>query len=418
VLDPEPPEPEPEPPEPVELPPPGEVVKVRVLLKPTIVAEIPEGSRIVITDISGVCALEVKDALMSRLVDNANYDVLTRENLSQILVESEKSWAGDFNTKTAVRLGELLGASLFVVGRVVYCGPPPGDEQTEEDSGRVDIFAILQILDLETGKVLVSSAIEGTYTPKSAPLLVADDAESRLVTDAAESLSAAAEAAAEAAADQESPSTAADTKTSPAKSGFLKNLFQSMKIGGWSSGKPSISIGDSPPTPGDGSPPASGGNGESEDSSDQAELRINHPIFKAAEDLANGFADKFFSRPTWGDVEMWTTPRWSYGESIRYVKLGHCSRAVGLLESVAAQELSFMPESDVARFLHNYGVALLCNNELEKAVSKLRSAYRIDYDDTTLAMLELAFRITEWSLTVEVDREPEVKMLAKRPPSS
>ena len=105
---------------------------------------------------------------------------------------------------------------------------------------------------------------------------------------------------------------------------------------------------------------------------------------------------------------------WKFGRSVGFVRLGHCSEAVNRLENGAAQELPHMNDVDVAKYLHNYGVALLCANRPEEAMRKLRSAYRVGNNQSSLKMLDLAARIIEWSLHVEVDEEPEVGMLLRR----
>ncbi len=104
---------------------------------------------------------------------------------------------------------------------------------------------------------------------------------------------------------------------------------------------------------------------------------VNYPAFKASEDLANGFADKFFSRPTWEKVEMFENSFWKYGKSVRYIKLGHCPMGLKFLSEIAAPEVPRMPDRVVAEYLHNYGVALICANKPAEALDKLRSAYRI-----------------------------------------
>ncbi|MEM6796651.1 MAG: CsgG/HfaB family protein [Acidobacteriota bacterium] len=314
-----------------------------MVASPTILRDIPKRSRIVIADIGGPCTLELKNALMTRLVDNSEYDVLTRDNLEQLLLETENNWSGPFNTKTAATLGELLGASLFVVGNVVYCGRTEIEEESEK-TWQYNMLAVLQILDLETGKVLMSSADQGKYRPETSQLLVPADPSNK-VRDAVE--------------------------------GFL-------------------------------------GDGVEEGEVDSREIEVNFPIFKAAEDLANDFADKFFSRPSWENLEMWMNSYWRYGDSIRLVKLGHCSSAVDLLEGSAARELRMMPEKHVAEYLHNYGVALLCDNQVTPAMEKLRSAFRVTYEPTTLRMLDMAAKVDEWNLEIKIDEQPEIERLLRR----
>ncbi len=371
------------------LPDPG-VVSVSVVVTPKNKRIIPKGSRIVITDIAGDCADEVKDALMRRLIDNSDYDVLTRDNLRQIIGEAEFSWGGKFDTETAAKLGELLGASLFIVGRVVYCGYLTSDVP-DSNEGEFNVFATLQILDLETGKVLVSSANEGKYIPRPAPVLT--------LNSLGQDIAALTETV-----DTAMPSdiTAAVKNPTPhSKPGILKSLGKRIL------GPGGTSATEATPQP------------LSEIETLQIpELQLEPVTYiriKAAEEMANGFADKFFARPSWEQVELWDDPHWNYSKTvIRYVRLGRCPEAVNFLESTAYLELSNMQESDVAKYLHNYGVALLCANNPELAMKKLRSAYRIDYNQTTLKMLGLAGKIIEWSLNVEVDQQPEVDMLMER----
>lgn len=355
---------------PMSLPvPEAELVPISIIVSPTVKKIIPKGSRIVIADIAGECSTEVKDALMRRLIDNSDYDVLTRDNLRQIIGESEITWAGRFNTETAARLGELLGASYFVVGRVAYCGPSANVSSEKGYGSQYNVYAVLQIIDLETGKVIVSSASEGRYTPLPAPdLYPSRPAKVAQIADGA-------------------LASPPERKDGPVQA--VKNFF----------------------TPGGGNSPAVTRPPKKAEAEPEPK---DYVIIKAAEDMANGFADKFFSRSTWEKVEMWRDRRWKYSESVRYVQLGRCPEARVFLDDIAARELPAMSEPDVAKYLHNYGVVLLCENNSDIAVQKLQSAYRIDYNKTTLRMLGLASKINEWSLRVEVDREPLVGMLLKR----
>jgi hypothetical protein len=362
--------------------PEADVVGISIVVTPKIKRIIPKGSRIVIANITGDCSTEVKDALMRRLIDNSDYDVLTRENLDQILWESDINWGGRFNTETAAKLGKLMGASLFIVGRVAYCGYSASDSP-DSKFGEFNVFAALQIIDLETGKVLVSSANEGTYIPRPAPLLPAGGPvdSSRIASSTTDSTGSAASVSSEASDQPE--------KGSPFR--ILKNPFKGAS----------------------GSQPSSPKRLKDEKTAPEPEPDTYVRI-KAAEDMANGFADKFFARPTWEKVEMWEDPQWKYSDSIRHVRLGHCPTAVRFLEGDASRDLPNMQERDVARYLHNFGVALLCANNPELAMQKLRSAYRVDYNQTTLKMLGLAGKIIEWSLDVEVDQEPVTNMLLER----
>lgn len=374
--------------------PPPEIVQIPVLVVPENITAVPKGSRIVIAGLEGDCANSVKDALMKRLIDNQNYSVLTRDNLNQIIGESDLSWAGRFNTETAAKLGRLMGASLWIVGRVAYCGQSFASSVDRKTDAEFSVIAHLQIIDLSTGQVLVSSSSEGRYIPRDLAEFDLAGAGSSApppdLLDGAgegdENLEAAGGRPAEeppAGTEQEpgSPSKLADFRANLAKrarslmshaSGQVSDL---QKLGEKSERKKKVQ---------------------------------EYIVMKAAEDMANGFADKFFSRPVWEDVEMWTNPRWTYGDAIRPVKLGHCPAAVKSFEGQAAEELPRMTERETAEYLHNYGVALLCANEVDMAVDKLRASYRIATSPSTLKMLGLAGRISEWSLEVAIESQPEV----------
>ena len=367
--------------------PESRLVEISVLTTSSTAIEIPPKSRIVVADIAGDCAVELKNALTRRLVDNADFEVLSRDNLEQILIESDNNWAGRFNTETAVKLGRLLGASLFIVGQVVYCGPSGGQFDSYESGDPYDIFAVLQIIDPETGKVVMSSANEGKYLPDSAPLLFSATPEDY------------AQAVAETAVDVASVAQADDRSSK--KKGRFKKLSQKLARALEEVQQPIAEKAEVEST-------------QPEDKSQGS--TVNYPAFKASEDLANGFADKFFSRPTWEKVEMWESSYWNYGDSVRYVKLGQCPMALSYLRERAAPEVAQMPDKDVAEYLHNLGVALLCADKPEEAMDKLRSAYRIGYDQSTLRMIGLAAKVMEWSLDVQIDTQPEVGMLVSRHP--
>ena len=374
--------------------PESDLVEMSVLVTSDNVRKVKEGSRIVIAGIGGQCATELKNALMRRLVDNAKYDVLSRDQLKEIIIESEQQWAGKFNTKTAVDLGELLGASLFLVGDVVYCGQqsyPYEDAAVYNPEEPYDIFAVLQIVDIRTGKVILSSSNEGTFFPGASPLLFSANPEeyARLGDETATVLT-----------DQEERAAKRRERLRKARETASRIFQNAINIPG------KVLEGAIPDSLKGESAAGAGAKKSPEE--------INYPAFKASEDLANGFADKFFARPTWEKVEMWASDYWRYGDSVRYVKLGHCPIAVQLMETVAKGELSEMPDRDVAEYLHNYGVALLCANQPERALEKLRSSYRIGYHPSTLRMLGLASQVMEWSLDVKIDEQPEVDMLIDR----
>lgn len=378
-------------PDPLIAPPDPETVRLSILATPTLKEVIPPGARIVVANISGgrystngvsaningvsantnsgsasigggiSCSEAVKDALMRRLIENANYDVLSRDDLDWIMKEMEMNWSGVFDTQKVKEVGKLLGASYFVVGRVTYCGFTANTDPDSESDFQFSIFATLQIIDIESGKVVVASASEGNFVPTAGALatllkLPFQDEEGEVQA-------------------KEQPKS-----DSPIKR-FLKKVFS------W------FLHPDQEPEP------------VSEKGGDE------YQVFRAAEDLANSFADDFFARSVWHHVEMWNDTDWSHSDAIHFVKLGDCPRALELIEKMAAKEIGKMDQREMSRYLHNYGVVLMCANKPDRAVDKLRSAYRLSYNKMTLRMLGIAQKIQEWSLRAEEDVQPEVDLL-------
>lgn len=411
------------PPPPPAPPPEPELLKIPIVVTPKNRELIPPGATIVIADIAGLCAQEVKTALMKRLVDNADYNVVTRDNLRQIISEADQSWAGKFNTDTATKLGELMGASLWIVGRVAHCEQSVSDEPENEVGTEYKIMAVLQVIDIATGKVLVASASEGRYSPQTfVPLELERAKPAAGVADHSESSSAQLEPGDARSEDGETRDFESGEKTVPADSETGVQVASAV-----AASLRDRTLPDPIATPlsrlrdhkisripGDETPPteplrrANGSKGQ------EVTETQEYAVMRAADELASGFADKFFGRPLWEDVTMWNHPLRRYSEATVLVQLGQCPLAVRLMDEVASLELYPMTEQEVAQYLHNFGVALLCANEPEKAAEKLRAAYRLSQDKTTLDMLGLAGKIVEWSLAVEVDKQPEIEMLIKR----
>lgn len=329
----------------------SDITRVSMTVASSTGITLPEGTRIVVGEVEGACGQEVKDALMLRLIDNPHYDVLSRDNLPEVLQEIDFSWSGQVDSQTASELGKILGASVYIVGRVSFCGVSSSSSPDNKMESQLNISAMLQIIDLPTGRLIFSSASEGTYVP-------------RLIYPPSSP-----------------PISNADLKRWEfwKKSWrWIKRFFQAYLK------EPIISE------------------------------PLDYTKVKAAEEAANSFADKLFGRPTWETLEMWKNPRWKYDDSVQFVKLGYCAEAIEFLENDAAQQLPRMREPDVSKYLHNYGVALLCNNQPQLAMEKLRASYQIGYNQTTLRMLGLAAQIDEWSLEVEVNTGPEVELLYHR----
>jgi curli biogenesis system outer membrane secretion channel CsgG len=389
-------------------------VEIDIVVTPKEKNIIPKGARIIIADIAGPCGQEVKDALMKRLVDNADYTVVTRENLDQIADELERSWAGKFNTETAGNLGKLLGASRWIVGRVSYCGASLSEGRAPRAGSPVNVLAALQVIDIETGKVLVASASEGRHVPLRVDRFDFErarsgkSAQSQPADEPAEPSGRAPEVPLQGA--ETGPAVPSGAGDAPGRPGEAGDGSRRRLSGVWENFRAARAGASAAAMP----LPAA-----SSRAFELAAEAERYPIVAAADALAGGFADKFFARPQWYKVVLWDSPRWPYSEAIRLVKLGQCPLALEIMERVGSahlEEMSAHDERDVAEYLHNYGVTLLCANQPERAAEKLRSAFRLETDPRSREMLGLAAKVVEWSLLVEVDQQPEVKMLVASEP--
>lgn len=68
-----------------------------------------------------VCAAQMASALAQHLADLDMFKVVTRENISDVLEEQNFANSGSVSSKTAVELGELVGADILIYGQAHLC---------------------------------------------------------------------------------------------------------------------------------------------------------------------------------------------------------------------------------------------------------------------------------------------------------
>lgn len=202
-----------------------ETVRIPILISPRAERTIPKGSRVAIFGISGEdsqCAQLVEDAIQQELIDNVNYSVVTRAHIGTLIKSQDRNWNGNFDKRTISRVGRLTGASAYIVGIVGHCSNPEaqlqkyisdqqaalaqqgGNGSSEITSlpsfvgslinsiatflglparfpkGRIfnlnkaftlstQVFVSLEVLDTETGKILMSGTFEGAYDNQIKP---------------------------------------------------------------------------------------------------------------------------------------------------------------------------------------------------------------------------------------------------------
>lgn len=123
-------------------------------------------NKIVIGDISGNSGQDLANALTSELFNSNKYEVLDRANLNQVMAEHRLSASGLMNEDTAVKLGNIIGASALITGNSntkIERGSYRGDgwrdrygkyHQTFYKQAKAKAKAALKLIDLKTGKIL------------------------------------------------------------------------------------------------------------------------------------------------------------------------------------------------------------------------------------------------------------------------
>lgn len=118
----------------------------------------------------------LRDMLTTELFGSGKFIVLERDALNDVLVEQEFSQSPGADAKTRIPLGQLEGAQLLVLGAITAFDagldggalpiPVPlsrnGDFGVLQISGRRGYVAMdLRVIDVKTGRVLSSAAVEG-----------------------------------------------------------------------------------------------------------------------------------------------------------------------------------------------------------------------------------------------------------------
>ena len=128
--------------------------------------------KIAVGRVSGEAARDVEDDLIGQLIESQTFDVLDRSNLDKIIREYRLSMSELMDEKTALQLGNLIGAAALIFARVadhrygeqVLEGQPYKDKEgrthvryTREGKARVTIN--FRITDLTTGRFIFSRDI-------------------------------------------------------------------------------------------------------------------------------------------------------------------------------------------------------------------------------------------------------------------
>lgn len=146
---------------------------------------------------SNICARQVESALAQHLADLNQFKVVTRDQIENVLKEQNFNFSGRVNTRTASRLGEIIGADVLIFGQVQLCVSSrqdyesiarlvsQGDGALERDSKgffnflsqafstvkpeklRAFVLAQIQMIDAETGKRVFTTSISGEFVDRT-----------------------------------------------------------------------------------------------------------------------------------------------------------------------------------------------------------------------------------------------------------
>ncbi len=111
----------------------------------------------------------VADMLATALVKSGKFAVIERQELDKLVEEQKLGESGLVTPQTAPKVGQLLGAELFVVGAVTECGTKEsnigggfsvfgGGLKTKKARTVVDI----RLINTSTGEIIASESEEGT----------------------------------------------------------------------------------------------------------------------------------------------------------------------------------------------------------------------------------------------------------------
>ncbi len=125
---------------------------------------------------------DIVEGLTTKLFESKIFNVIDRQNLNKILEEQKLGQSGIIDEQTAVELGNIMGSSVMVFGRIqidkyeekVSKDKPWRDKngtehQMNHRDGTYNYIVNLKLIDIETSKILATKTFDGTNsTRKSA----------------------------------------------------------------------------------------------------------------------------------------------------------------------------------------------------------------------------------------------------------
>ena len=131
--------------------------------------------KIAIGEITGKGSQDLTEELTMALFNSKRFEVLDRQHLNKMLQEHNLNMSGLVNKETAAKLGELIGSSALIFGRLAKYDYD--EELTKDDwqdnkgnwhtsyyrNGIAKMDASLQVTDLTTGKIMAIKKLYSEY---------------------------------------------------------------------------------------------------------------------------------------------------------------------------------------------------------------------------------------------------------------
>lgn len=107
-----------------------------------------EKARVAVLDFEGHDdASVVSDAVRTELLKSDAFTLISRSDMTKIIMEQEFQFSGMVDEETSVELGKILGAQQLVVGTIKKVG--------------INYFLTAKMVDIESGVIVASESVKG-----------------------------------------------------------------------------------------------------------------------------------------------------------------------------------------------------------------------------------------------------------------
>jgi len=105
------------------------------------------------------------DLLITELMKNGNFEVVTRTQMEQLFREQRRGAMGIVDDATAAQMGKILGVKYMILGKVLNANPIQSerrDQKTGEISTSVSTSILINVkmIDVETAQIIFSENAE------------------------------------------------------------------------------------------------------------------------------------------------------------------------------------------------------------------------------------------------------------------